>query len=319
MNNSNENLVTKEELNLGKVQKLVNDYLKEYDEDNFMNFGSDRDENLLSFSDMYKDILDKLNIKYNSIYTSDVSDGKYLTEIELVDGTKLNLDNKAWDDSEDIADNISYVLKSQEKEIVNEGKNINDDVLDTTIDFFKENDLEDLMEYGSDNDIGLYHISDLYKKLLDKANIPYKQITTDEISDGKYQTNIVLNNNKDVSVENSAFDGIRGVAQNLEIITQENNLAKTNEYQDLLNNDDEFKYQFLDRLISDCKYYINNPEISEKTLWTHNIDKQIQLMKDLYNSFSDDKKPEWTSLEEINNFESSMTSIRQEDEEDLEQ
>ena len=31
-------------------------------------------------------------------------------------------------------------------------------------------------------------------------------------------------------------------------------------------------------------------------------------MKALYNSFPDDKKPEWISLEDINNYEDAMTN-----------
>ena len=43
--------------------------------------GIDGDEGLYHLSSMYKEIMDKLGIKYSNVYTEDVSDGKYMTTI----------------------------------------------------------------------------------------------------------------------------------------------------------------------------------------------------------------------------------------------
>lgn len=75
---------------------------------------------------------------------------------------------------------------------------------------------------------------------------------------------------------------------------------------DFLNKDAEFRYQLLDRMKGDCKYYLGNGNRQNKYLWAGNVDDQIEDMKKLYNSFPDDKKPEWITMEDINNFEKEM-------------
>ena len=66
----------------------------------------------------------------------------------------------------------------------------------------------------------------------------------------------------------------------------------------------EFRYMLLDRLRQDCLYYLGNGNRNETRLWTGNPKEQIKLMKDLYNSFED--KPQWISIEEINDLENKM-------------
>lgn len=73
---------------------------------------------------------------------------------------------------------------------------------------------------------------------------------------------------------------------------------------DLLSKDDTFRYMMLDRLKTDCNYFLDNGNRNEKHLWAGDVDKQIKLMKDLYNSF--EEKPEWISMEDIENFEKQM-------------
>jgi len=69
---------------------------------------------------------------------------------------------------------------------------------------------------------------------------------------------------------------------------------------------DEFNYMMLSRLQRDCEYFLGNGRRNEKDLHQLNVDDQIQLMKDLWNSFPEDAKPEWLSMEEILNYESVM-------------
>ena len=77
-----------------------------------------------------------------------------------------------------------------------------------------------------------------------------------------------------------------------------------NEDMDLLSKDATFRYMMLDRLRTDCGYFLGNGNRNEKNLWAGNVEKQIQLMKDLYNSF--EEKPEWISMEEIEKYEKQM-------------
>jgi len=71
-------------------------------------------------------------------------------------------------------------------------------------------------------------------------------------------------------------------------------------------NKNKFNYQLLGRLQSDCKYYLGNGNKQSKFLWAQNEKEQIEKMKSLYASFSDEEKPEWISLDEILSYEADM-------------
>ena len=75
--------------------------------------------------------------------------------------------------------------------------------------------------------------------------------------------------------------------------------------------DDKFRYQMLDRLRSDCKYYLGHGNRSANALWARgNEAGQILHMVALYQSFSDDKKPEWLSADDIESFAVQMLGKR---------
>lgn len=73
-----------------------------------------------------------------------------------------------------------------------------------------------------------------------------------------------------------------------------------------MEHDEKFRYQLLDRLKSDCLYYLGYGNRSNKYLWALNVNDHIKKMKGLYNSFDDDKKPEWLSYDQILKFEQRM-------------
>lgn len=86
--------------------------------------------------------------------------------------------------------------------------------------------------------------------------------------------------------------------------------------EDLLKEPKDFKYQLLDRLKQDCEYYLGNGNKNAKYLWSKNEKQQIEDMKALYNSFKDDEKPEWLTMEDINNYakEMGVNNINESDE-----
>lgn len=65
---------------------------------------------------------------------------------------------------------------------------------------------------------------------------------------------------------------------------------------------EKFEYMMLSRLIQDAKYFINYPDL--KHLWARTLDKHIKQMKEQYAKL--DPKPEWTSLEDIENLAQQM-------------
>lgn len=70
--------------------------------------------------------------------------------------------------------------------------------------------------------------------------------------------------------------------------------------------EDRFRYQLLDRMKQDCLYYLGYGGRHKKHLWAGNEAEQIATMREIHNSFPDDAKPEWLTLEEINQFAAEM-------------
>ena len=72
----------------------------------------------------------------------------------------------------------------------------------------------------------------------------------------------------------------------------------------------KLNYMLLSRLQQDCKYVLNTIDsgdsaslrASQKHLWAGDPDKQISKMRELYDSFEDDQKPEWITEEEIDGY-----------------
>lgn len=90
------------------------------------------------------------------------------------------------------------------------------------IKYFYENKIENLKEYGCDEDEGLYKLSSLYSELMDKLNIKYSNIfTEDGISGGKYITTIYFDNETKVIIDTKSRDSIEYVRDNLISISEE--------------------------------------------------------------------------------------------------
>lgn len=95
---------------------------------------------------------------------------------------------------------------------------IYDKSLSKVIEYFKENQIKDLMDYGNDSDEGLYKLSSMYKEIMDKLGIKYSNIYTEDVSDGKYLTTIIFENDSSIQIDTSAFNGIKVVAKNVESV-----------------------------------------------------------------------------------------------------
>ena len=68
----------------------------------------------------------------------------------------------------------------------------------------------------------------------------------------------------------------------------------------------EFNYMLLSRLKSDCEYFLGCGGRSEHSLWAGNVPDQIAKMKELWNEL--EAKPEWMSMQDINQYEASMSA-----------
>lgn len=116
--------------------------------------------------------------------------------------------------------------------------------LSKVIEYFKENEIKDLMEYGSDGDEGLYHLSSMYKEIMDKLGIKYSNVYTEDVSDGKYLTTIILENDSSIQVDTSAWNGIKTVAENMESIYESYENLKEKIKPNEVKNEKEFEYDF---------------------------------------------------------------------------
>ncbi|MEG1663632.1 MAG: LPD11 domain-containing protein, partial [Clostridia bacterium] len=72
---------------------------------------------------------------------------------------------------------------------------------------------------------------------------------------------------------------------------------------------EKMRYMFLDRLKSDCNYFLGYGNGCLKHLWAGEILKQIELMKIYYNSFSLSKKPKWLKRKDIKRYKKQMLAM----------
>lgn len=74
----------------------------------------------------------------------------------------------------------------------------------------------------------------------------------------------------------------------------------------VLKTDETFRYQLLGRMQTDCNYFLGNGNGHNKFLWGGNVETQIAYMRALYDSFPNEKKPEWITIEDIDNYQKEM-------------
>lgn len=65
--------------------------------------------------------------------------------------------------------------------------------------------------------------------------------------------------------------------------------------------DDSFKYMLLDRMRTDCNYYLDGHQ-HKNVLWAEDEAEHIADMEALYNSFPNDKKPLWITMADIEEY-----------------
>lgn len=65
-----------------------------------------------------------------------------------------------------------------------------------------------------------------------------------------------------------------------------------------------YRYNMLDRMREDCEYFIGKVGCRPTALWMGDVDAQITIMKAIWNSF--EEKPEWLSMEQIEEYERKM-------------
>ena len=116
--------------------------------------------------------------------------------------------------------------------------------LDKVIEYFRENAISNLMDYGSDRDEGLYHLSSMYKEIMDNLGIKYSNVYTEDVSNGKYLTTITFEDDYSIEVDTSAWNGIEVVTENIESIYEEYEKQSKKTKQNEVKNEKEFECDF---------------------------------------------------------------------------
>lgn len=81
-------------------------------------------------------------------------------------------------------------------------------------------------------------------------------------------------------------------------------------YYEPLPYDMRFAYSMLGRLKSDCDYVLGNGgKGAIRQMWAGNIDEQIAEMRKRWNAFADDEKPEWLTMEQIDEYERRLMAL----------
>ena len=68
-----------------------------------------------------------------------------------------------------------------------------------------------------------------------------------------------------------------------------------------------FNYMMLDRLRSDCDYYLGYGNRNKSRLCGGSVSEHIEKMKELHNSFPEGQGPEWLTYEGILEYEKQMS------------
>lgn len=72
-------------------------------------------------------------------------------------------------------------------------------------------------------------------------------------------------------------------------------------------NPHRFNYMMLDRLRSDCDYYLGYGNRNKSRLCGGSVKEHIERMKEIHNSFPEGQKPEWLTYEGILDYEKRMS------------
>lgn len=72
----------------------------------------------------------------------------------------------------------------------------------------------------------------------------------------------------------------------------------------------EFDYMMLGRYKSDCNYFLGCRNGYEGHLYFKEINKHCDEMRKLYESFSDNDKPEWITAEQIEQYREDMLKLK---------
>lgn len=73
-----------------------------------------------------------------------------------------------------------------------------------------------------------------------------------------------------------------------------------------ISEEQKFQYMMLGRLQSDCDYYLGHGNRDPSKLWDKDEKDHLEHMKTVWNSFSEEEKPQWLTWEQLKEYEKEM-------------
>lgn len=67
-----------------------------------------------------------------------------------------------------------------------------------------------------------------------------------------------------------------------------------------------YRYMLLSRMQADCDYYLGNGHRAKKYLWAGDEVEHMAAMVMLWDSFEPEQKPEWLTVEQLNNYKKKL-------------
>ena len=85
--------------------------------------------------------------------------------------------------------------------------------------YFDNHNIKDLMDYGSDEEYGLYSLTSMYQDILEDLDISFKYLDTiNGMKDGAYLTEITFDDKTKIILETKAWNGVEMVCKEIEKI-----------------------------------------------------------------------------------------------------
>lgn len=135
-----------------------------------------------------------------------------------------------------------------------------------------------------------------------------KDIITKDMSDSKAKA-IAIDTER-IAYRNTYEDGKR--IESVKVYDPYNDgfytVGSETVYYEPLPEEKAYEYSMLARLKSDCEYFLGYGGRTEKYLWAGNVADHITEMRNRWNAFADDEKPEWLTMEDIDDYERRMTA-----------
>lgn len=78
-----------------------------------------------------------------------------------------------------------------------------------------------------------------------------------------------------------------------------------------IRNPREFDYMLLSRMKADCDYFLRNGNAYENDLWSGSVESICDEMEKIWNSFTDNEKPEWLTMEQIKEYRREMMEVKE--------